>query len=90
MVMFSNVIYFEEYLMEKGAYYILLLSFCSWFRIDPLESFSREQFSSVAQHDSKSIRLIDVVATQSEVMGLAFSMPMKKISDDEMSFLCRQ
>lgn len=24
MVMFSNVIYFEEYLMEKGAYYILL------------------------------------------------------------------
>lgn len=42
MVMFSNVIYFEEYLMEKGAYYILSLSFCSWFRVDPLESFSRE------------------------------------------------
>lgn len=37
------------------------------------------------QQDSKSIRLIDVGATQSEVSSLAFSVPMKKIPDDEMS-----
>lgn len=37
------------------------------------------------QQGSKSIRLIDVGATQSEVSSLAFSVPMKKIPDDEMS-----
>lgn len=37
------------------------------------------------QQASKSIRLIDVGATQSEVSSLAFSVPMKKIPDDEMS-----
>ncbi len=37
------------------------------------------------QQGSKSIRLIDVGATQSEVSSLAFSLPMKKIPDDEMS-----
>lgn len=43
--------------------------------------------SGGAQQGSKSIRLIDVGATQSEVCSLAFSVPMKKIPDDELSFL---
>ena len=49
--------------MVKGPNCVVLLNSCSWFRIDPLQLFSREQFSREAQRDSKSIRLIDVGRT---------------------------
>ncbi|KAK1884953.1 hypothetical protein KUDE01_031150, partial [Dissostichus eleginoides] len=42
--------------------------------------------SGGAQRGSKSIRLIDVGATQSEVCSLAFSVPMRKIPDDESPY----
>lgn len=68
-----NLIYCKEYLMVKGPYCVVLLNSCSWFRIDPLQPFSREQFSREAQQDSRSIRLIDV--------GHAVSGEMAGISD---------
>lgn len=66
--------------MVEGLYCAVLLNSCSWFRIDLLQPFSREQFSREAQWDSKSIRLIDVGPLQSEVIWLAILMPMKTSS----------
>lgn len=58
--------------MVRGPYYVVLLSFFLYgSRLIHLSLSSREPLSSVAQHGSKSIRLIDVVATvRGDVAGI--------------------